>query len=81
MKFTEEQIKEIEEVVSFTADGKMNLKRVTGSVESSVDGDVRYVGGNVRGSVRGNVWGSVDNVWGNVWGSVGGRVWGSVGGE
>jgi hypothetical protein len=43
MSFTEEQIKEIEEVVSFTADGKMNLKHVTGNV-----------GGNVRGNVGGN---------------------------
>jgi hypothetical protein len=51
MKFTEEQMKEIEEVVSFTADGKMNLRRVTGSVWGNVGGDVR---GDVRGDVGGN---------------------------
>jgi len=67
MKFTEEQIKEIEEVVYFAADGKMNLKRVTGSVKGSVLG-------NVGGSVGGSVWGYVGN-------NVGGSVWGDVKGE
>jgi len=36
MKFTEKQMKEIEEVVSFTEDGKMNVKGVTGDVEGNV---------------------------------------------
>jgi len=63
MKYTEEQMKEIEEVVVFTADGKMHVENVTG--------DVGNVYGNVRGDVRGSVWGGVD---GNVGGSVRGGV-------
>jgi hypothetical protein len=68
MKFTEEQMKEIEEVVSFTADGKMNLKRVTGNVDGDVGGEVW---GDVKGDVKGSVWGKV---WGDVKGDVKARV-------
>ena len=94
MKFTEKQMKEIEEVVSFTEDGKMNVKGVTGDVEGNVLGDVKgNVKGNVWSDVEGNVGGNVKvdvvgnvggNVYGNVEGDVGyvlGNVWGNVEGN
>jgi hypothetical protein len=62
-KFTEEQIKYLEEVIVFTENG-MSVKDFKGNVW-----------GDVEGSVLGDVWG---DVWGDVKGYVGGHVRGDV---
>ena len=64
MKFTEEQMKEVQEKVFFDSGGRLNIRGVTGKVL-----------GSVKGSVKGSVLG---NVLGNVWGDVGGFVHGKI---
>ena len=68
-KFTEEQLKVLEEKILFTSTGF----NIVGDLPGHVGGDV---GISVGGSVLGTVWG---NVGCNVGGNVGGDVKGSVG--
>jgi NTP pyrophosphatase (non-canonical NTP hydrolase) len=93
-KFTDEQQKFLEDIVSFKGD-TFDIKHVSGNVLGNVMGHVFNdveggiwgsvfegvkgdVGGNIEGHVEGDVWG---NVWGNVRGNVRGNVWGNVKGH